>query len=75
MRVPSALDLQIVPEQPALERQRSRRLRNSACRHLACAQHLALHDEDVEVAVVVVVEQRDAGRHDLGVVELARTCR
>src|SRR6185369_5273992 len=29
------------------------------------------YDEDVEVAVVVVVEQRDARRHDLRVVELA----
>ncbi len=35
------------------------------------AEHLTLHDEDVEVAVVVVVEQRDAGRHDFRVVELA----
>ena len=35
------------------------------------AEHLPLHQVDVEVAVVVVVEQRDAGRHDLRVVELA----
>ena len=32
----------------------------------------ALHQVDVEVAVVVVVEQGDAGRHDLRVVPLAR---
>ena len=34
-------------------------------------EHAALHQVDVEVAVVVVVEQRDARRHDLGLVEPA----
>ena len=36
------------------------------------AKHLSLGHVYVEIAVVVVIDQRDAGRHDLGVVELAR---
>ena len=35
------------------------------------AEHVSLNDEDIEVAVVVEVEQRDAGRHDFRVVEVA----
>ena len=35
------------------------------------AEHVALNDEDVEVAVVVEVQQRDARRHDFRVVEVA----
>ena len=53
----------------------SRRLRARLAERLSSAEHLSLHEEDVEIAVVVVVEQRDARRHDLGMIELARTCR
>jgi hypothetical protein len=35
-------------------------------------EHLALNEVDVEVAVVVVVEEADAGRHDLGIIDLTR---
>ena len=39
---------------------------------LLCAEHRALDQVHIEVAVVVVIEQGDAGRHDLGVVPLTR---
>ena len=75
VRDPVGADREIVAKQPSLERQRSLRLRLRLRQRRVCAEHPALHDEDVEVAVVVVIEQRDARRHDLGVVELRRTCR
>ena len=60
---------QVVPEQAILERRV--RLEHRLAERLA-AQHLSLHEVDVEVAVVIVIEQRDAGRHDFRIVELAR---
>ena len=38
----------------------------------AVAEHLTLHQVDVEIAVVVVVEQPHARAHDLRVVQLSR---
>ena len=35
------------------------------------AEHVALNDEHIEIAVVVEVEQRDARRHDFRVIEVA----
>jgi hypothetical protein len=64
------MDFQIVSEQPSLEGQRLDRL-GLRLRDWRVPQHPALHDEDVEVAVVVVVEQCDARCHELGVEELA----
>ena len=69
-RVPSA-PLQIVAEQPAAQQRRIARREPRGAERLV-SQHPSLNDEDVEVAVVVVVEQRDARRHDLRVEQLAR---
>ena len=65
-RVPSGLDAQIVPVQTIGQR------RAAARRRRARAERLALHEIHVEVAVLVVVEERDAGADHLGHVELAR---
>jgi hypothetical protein len=37
----------------------------------AVAEHFPLHEIDIEITVVVVIEQRDARRHDFGLIELA----
>ena len=65
--------LQIVAEQASLQRQRvpGRRNRGLAHRPLR-GKHPPLREIDVEVAVVVVVEERNAAREHLGEVELAR---
>ena len=64
------VNLQIVPKQAASQRRGITR-REQRIGERLFSQHLSLDDEDVEVAVVVVVEERDAGRHDFGVIELA----
>ena len=64
---------QIVAEQTTLQRQRVRRRRRSRLADgLALGQHAPLREVHVEVAVVVVVEKRDAARQHLGEIELAR---
>ena len=60
------LDFEIVAIQPVAER--SGRRRNQG---RAVAEHFALHEIDIEIAVVVVIEQRDARRHDFRLIELA----
>ncbi len=65
------MNLQIVAIEPAFERQGTSRRHERLTERLSGSEHLTLHEEHVEVAVVVVVEQADARRHDLGVVELA----
>ena len=63
--------LQVVAKQTSAKRQRSRRRRHQRVgQRFARPEHLALHDEHVEIAVVVEVEERDAGRQDLRVVAL-----
>ena len=62
---------QIVPVKAPLERQRGRLDRRLAQR-LPFAQHLPLDDVHVEVAVVVVVQQRDARRQHLRKIEFSR---
>ena len=57
---------QIVAIQPIGERARRR-----GQQRRAGAEHPTLHQIDVEIAVVVVVEERDAWRHDFRLVELA----
>ena len=69
------VDLQIVAVEPTVERQRSFRREHRLAEGLARAQHLPLHEVDVEVAVVVVVEQPDTRRDDLGLIETRRTSR
>ena len=61
-------NLQIVAKQVAVEGPHGLGFRRA---ERLLPQHLILDDEDVEVAVVVVVEQSNAGRHDLRVIELA----
>ena len=56
---------EVVPIEPI----RQRAFRRSEQRRPGPEQS-ALHEIDVEVAVVVVIEQRDAGPHDLGLIEL-----
>ena len=63
VRVPSAADGQVVAKQPA------GRARIVPAR--AGVERRRLNEKDVEVAVVVVVEERDAGAHLLGQVVLA----
>ena len=60
------LDAQIVPVEPI--RQRRAAARGGRRR----AERLTLHQIHVQVAVLVVVEERDAGRQHLGHVELTR---
>ena len=59
---------QVVSIEAILERTLRRRQR--ILDRLSLAEHLALHQVQVEVAVVVVVEQAHARRHDLRVVVL-----
>ena len=68
------LNREIVSIQPSAERQRARR-DDGLTDRLTGAQHLPLREVDVEVAVVVVVEERDAAAHHLGEIEVARPCR
>ena len=64
---------QIVAEQTTFQRQRVRRRRNGrALDRLALRQHAPLREVHVEIAVIVVVEKRDAARQHLGEIELAR---
>src|SRR4030095_2995526 len=56
------LRLQIVPEQATPERREIVGAEERAVERLV-AEHPPLDDEDVEVAVVVVVEQADPGGH------------
>src|SRR6185503_15393324 len=62
------VNLEIIPVQAALERN-LRRVEGFAERLLS--EHLSLRHEYIEVAVVVVVEQGDAGRYDFW--EMKRT--
>jgi hypothetical protein len=62
--------LRLVAEEPVL--QRPLRLERRVGERLPGTEHLPLHDVDVEVAVVVDIDQADAGSHDLRVVELPR---
>ena len=61
-------DREVVAVQAIL--QRSLRWEPRILDRFSLAQHLALHQVQVEIAVVVVVEQPDTGRHDLRVVVL-----
>jgi hypothetical protein len=63
------IDHQVVAEQAIL--QLTVRRIDRIAQRLPLPEHLSLDDVDVEIAVVVVVEQRHTGRHDLRVVELA----
>ncbi len=63
--------LQIVPEQSSLQRQRTLRRKQRLLQFLAGAEHLPLRNEHIEIAVVVVIEQRHARAHVLGVIERA----
>ena len=65
-------NLQIVAEQPAGERLGIVRGDQRGPRILVRLQHPPLHDIDVEIPVVVVVEQRDARGEDFRVGELPR---
>ena len=66
-RAPSSTDLQIVSVQPIRERQPGGRREQG----LARSERLALNQIDIQVAVVVVVEHRDARPYSLGLIELA----
>ena len=58
----------VIPEQPAAEWL----FRLHECLlHRLRPEHPSLWHEHVEVAVVVVVEERNAGRHHLGIQEVA----
>ena len=63
---------QVVAEQPARERSRNRRRKQRVLRLQLRVEHPSLHQVDVEIAVVVEVEEADAGRNELRVVEAAR---
>ena len=60
--------LQVIAEKPTLERQRTLRREQGG----ACPEHLTLNEKNIEVAVVVVIKHRDAGRQILGVIPLTR---
>ena len=62
---------EVVPVQAVRQRPRTRRRDQGLVERFSGAKHLALHQVDVEVAVVVEVEHRAAGAHDLADVELA----
>src|SRR6266566_3549142 len=63
------MDLKVISEQVSLEHA----LRSDVClAHEAVSQRLSLNDEHIEVAVVVVVQQADAWRHELGIEHRAR---
>ena len=64
--------LKIVAEQAALEGQRPDRLEQRIAELLARSHHVPLDEKHIKVAVIVVVQQTDAGRHDLREVEFAR---
>ena len=68
VRVPSAADGQVVAKQAVAKR--VARGKDGILQRLARPEHLPLDDIDVEIAIVVVVEQADAGGHDLGVIDL-----
>jgi len=61
---------EVVPEQARFERQRGG-LDGRIAQRLSFAEHLSLHEEDVEVAIVVVVQQRHTRRQHLGIIEFA----
>jgi len=61
---------EIVAIQPAAKRLRARG-NDRLIDGLARSQHLALREVDVEIAVVVVVEQRDAAAHHFREIEIA----
>ena len=65
------VDLQIISEQPAAQHRAITGRKQRAIDRLG-SEHLSLDDEHVQIAVVVIIEQRHAWRHDLRVVELAR---
>ena len=64
---------QVVPVQAVARPGRGpcRRAEQGVLQRLSGAEHLALHQVDVEVSVVVEVEQRPARPHDLGRIVLA----
>lgn len=67
------MDLQIVPEQTALERQLPLLRRDKGIvQGLARADHPSLHQEDVEVPVAVVVEESHTRREMFREIVLAR---
>ena len=61
---------EVIPEQPPPERQRNR-WDGCIAQRPSFAEHPSLHEEDIEVAVVVVVEQGNPARQHLGIVEFA----
>ena len=69
------MDDEIVPVQAV--RQRNRRLRQprTVVRRGSVIERAALRKVDIQIAVVVEIEQRDAGREDLGEVVVARPSR
>ena len=67
---PVGVHLEVVPVQTIRQRPGVGR-EQGVVERLAGAEHLALDDVDVEVAIVVHVEQRHTGGHELADVELA----
>ena len=63
--------LELVAVEPGAQRQRLLGREDRVLDLAVGPEHRALHQEDVEIAVVVVVEERAAGAHHLGVVEPA----
>src|SRR5207249_7843272 len=59
---------QIVAIQPTAERLRARR--DGRLLDRPATEHLALGEEDIEVSVIVVIEQRDAAAHHLREIEI-----
>src|SRR5262245_4291589 len=64
--------LKIVAEQAALERQRPHGLEQRIAELLARSHDVPLDEKHVEVAVVVVIQQTNSGRHDFWEIEFAR---
>ena len=59
---PISVDVQVVPEEASFQRQSGAGRKQRILQRLPVAQHVALDQVDVQIAVVVVVEQCDAGR-------------
>ena len=68
---PIRVNLQIVPEQPAFERQWTFGRDERLTHRLPGPEHPPLRYEHIEIAIVVVVKQGDARPHVFGVVPLA----
>ena len=66
-----AVDQSIIPVQPAFQGKRTSGRKPGIRQPLARPQHRSLDDENVQIAVIIVVKERRPGAHHLGEIMLS----